>query len=635
MIPSERVRGTRRYWKVGVVGLSATVVGCLVVVAIPSAAAATVEAETLATSGTIYQLSDSTASGKKAVTLAATNSQVTYTADTGALNGVRIRAKATNCNGSPQMRVSLDGVAVSTVTVAATTWTDYTVPFTAAAGRHSIAVTYINDYSWFLCDRNLYVDTITDIAAPPTSSTPPSSTPPTTTPPTTTPPPTTPPTTTPPTTTPPTTTPPGTGCAAREYKARYFNNTTLAGAPVLERCEVSVGGNFGTRSPATGVRADNFGIEYSGAPDFPVTGSYTFGADTGDVGVRVWLDDALIIDKWATNTWGRFEEVRTVTAGRHRVKVAIIDAGGTAIQHFSVSQAGAGPSARSSADGRYFAGDSFWNTPVPTGVQLDSRTSRWVTMLRNSSAIREIAMNSRAWTTTLYLAPAGTPKKSIRVSNNANKTVSIPYRSNYVPSPDGDAHLAVIDQADGCLYEFQGFNAGSGSAIAHATYHAYTGSGGHVAGPAHAGGEFSYVAGMITPRDVSRGVIDHALRFAVPIGSQNFVYPGTRTDGTTADGIPQGIRMRLNPSINLDTLGLNPFQTMVAKALQTYGGYNADTSGSFSLYTQSTADGSSYAQPPVSLPKSLIDHLQFLEPTLDSVDVRLDRASDTTCAQAR
>jgi len=72
---------------------------------------------------------------------------------------------------------------------------------------------------------------------------------------------------------------------------------------------------------------------------------------------------------------------------------------------------------------------------------------------------------------------------------------------------------------------------------------------------------------------------------------------------------------------------------MVAKALQTYGAFNADTSGSFSLYAENPLDGSAYATPLPDLPKVLISKMQFLEPTMSSVDVQLDRSSDTTCAQ--
>ncbi|MGV7637075.1 carbohydrate-binding domain-containing protein, partial [Mycobacterium kansasii] len=87
------------------------------------------------------------------------------------------------------------------------------------------------------------------------------------------------------------------------------------------------------------------------------------------------------------------------------------------------------------------------------------------------------------------------------------------------------------------------------------------------------------------------------------------VYPGTRTDGTVVDGIPQGTRLQLDPSLDLTRFGLTPFQLMVAKALQVYGGFNADHGDVFALYARSTFDGTTYAQPIQSLPDALIQHM--------------------------
>jgi hypothetical protein len=72
---------------------------------------------------------------------------------------------------------------------------------------------------------------------------------------------------------------------------------------------------------------------------------------------------------------------------------------------------------------------------------------------------------------------------------------------------------------------------------------------------------------------------------------------------------------------------------MVAKALQTYGAYDADTAASFALYAESTTDGSTYSQPLTPLPKSLILSLRFLKPQGPSTTVQLEASNDTTCQQ--
>ncbi len=69
--------------------------------------------------------------------------------------------------------------------------------------------------------------------------------------------------------------------------------------------------------------------------------------------------------------------------------------------------------------------------------------------------------------------------------------------------------------------------------------------------------------------------------------------------------------MRLDPSLDLSQFDLDPFQLMVATALQRYGGYVADNSGSFKVYAESTVDGSNYAETPDALPWSVVSQLQF------------------------
>ncbi len=280
---------------------------------------------------------------------------------------------------------------------------------------------------------------------------------------------------------------------------------------------------------------------------------------------------------------------------------------------------------------RLFAGDSFFNRPIPPDATVDPRTGFWLRLLSADPRVGDIAVNDDAWTVAVYHAPAGTPTTSIYI-RNSGKRITIPYLPSFRPTRDADAHLAVIDTSTGCEYEFQAFDPVTRSAHASATYKVYSGTGAHAAGPGHSGGELSYLGGLITPADVASGSIDHALRFALPVNSPEFVPPATRSDGILPGGVPEGIRIRLDPALDLGQFGLDPFQTMVARALQTYGAFNADHSDSFALYAQSRTDGSRYVHQPRALPRALLAHVQFLNPTLPGLP-RLDTATDTTCAQ--
>lgn len=617
---------------------------CTLLVVAPGIASAdsAVEAETMTwtpTAGGVVGAQTGASAGS-ALTLLG-NATASKTLTLAASSKVVVRAKAQLCLGAPSMKVKVDGTVIATMTVMSTAWTDYVASSAISAGSHTISVEYTNEFKFSTsCDRNLLLDKVTVVSTAVATTTPPTTTPPptTTTPPATTTPPTTttpPPTTTITTTTPPPTTtsttpPPTSPCPVGQYRARYYNNTNATGTPVVDRCEFSVGGRFSS-SPTAGVNADNFSVDYTGQLNFPQTANYAFNASTGDAGVRVWLDGQSVLDKWTSSYWGDDQVLKSVPAGLHTVQVRYFDTSGVALEEFSVTRASHGVA---STNGNFFAVDSFWNTPVPAGAVVDSRSAGWATALMNHPSISQISVNDDAWTVPIYRAPPGTPKVTIRVTNK-NKNIQVPYLSSYRPSPDSDSHLAIIDQATGCEYEFQTFNASKKTAIAQATYRVDTGSGGHVSGPAHAGGELSYLGGLITPQDVSAGVIDHALRFAVPIGAPSYLYPGTRSDGTTANGIPQGIRAQLDPNLDLNQFNLTPFQRMVAVALQTYGAFNADTASAFALYAQSMTDGSTYSQPIGDLPEALIGHLRFLQPTVASTDLQLDGPADIGCAQPK
>ena len=106
------------------------------------------------------------------------------------------------------------------------------------------------------------------------------------------------------------------------------------------------------------------------------------------------------------------------------------------------------------------------------------------------------------------------------------------------------------------------------------------------------------LAGMIWPEELRAGSIDHALVFAYPYTKAGGpVAPATAADGlsTRLDAIPFGARVQLDPSLNLDALGLTAYEKTVAKALQRYGMILGDSGGALSLYA---INAKSYAVDP-------------------------------------
>ena len=147
---------------------------------------------------------DSTASGGSAVLLRR-NATASKTLTLPASAQIVVRALGVTCNGAPTMAVTVDGKSVGTTSVTATTWTDYPMTTTIAAGSHGIAVAFTNQGTGLRCTRTLSLDSVVIVpVATPVTTTPVTTTPTTTT--STTPTTTTPTTTTTTSTTPTTTT---------------------------------------------------------------------------------------------------------------------------------------------------------------------------------------------------------------------------------------------------------------------------------------------------------------------------------------------------------------------------------------------------------------------------------------------
>ncbi len=91
--------------------------------------------------------------------------------------------------------------------------------------------------------------------------------------------------------------PPG-GPLGDGLQGEYFNNSNLLSPSVLTRIDTNVDFDWSSGSPAPGVvNADNFSVRWTGKLVPQETGQYSLGTTTDD-GVRLYLDDQLIIDDW-------------------------------------------------------------------------------------------------------------------------------------------------------------------------------------------------------------------------------------------------------------------------------------------------------------------------------------------------
>jgi hypothetical protein len=113
------------------------------------------------------------------------------------------------------------------------------------------------------------------------------------------------------------------------WRAEYFNNPYLVGAPVLIRDEGDINYDWGSGAPAPGVAADNFSIRWTSSAYFDVSTAYTFTL-TADDGARAWVDGVLLLDQWSGQAGATGSASRYVTQGPHPVIVEYYEGPGNA-----------------------------------------------------------------------------------------------------------------------------------------------------------------------------------------------------------------------------------------------------------------------------------------------------------------
>jgi len=111
------------------------------------------------------------------------------------------------------------------------------------------------------------------------------------------------------------------------WRGQYYDNATLSGAPEYTIDETRVDHNWGSGGPA-GLSANNFSVRWTGDWGFE-TGDYTFFL-LHDDGVRLWLDDDLLIDRWIGGPGSQQATVSISTEGLHRLKLEYFEGQGDA-----------------------------------------------------------------------------------------------------------------------------------------------------------------------------------------------------------------------------------------------------------------------------------------------------------------
>ncbi|MGN6371825.1 MAG: hypothetical protein ACTHM1_02385 [Solirubrobacteraceae bacterium] len=230
-----------------------------------------------------------------------------------------------------------------------------------------------------------------------------------------------------------------------------------------------------------------------------------------------------------------------------------------------------------------FSPGSPWNVPIPAAPALDPNSASIAGYL--GSELKAYAdlyeFGTPVWEPTSS-DPLNTVTCTERWGTCQLSEQQIPIPAGAETSGGSDGSMVVIDSSTHTGYDFwrASRNSLTSWSVGWGTRFELGGSG---TGGGATGAGVPLLAGLPRLAEMAEGQIDHALAFASNnTCSAVYRYPASKTDGksTQANCIPEGARIQLDPSIDVDAIpGITPGEKIVARALQTYGAYCKDTGG--------------------------------------------------------
>jgi len=175
---------------------------------------------------------------------------------------------------------------------------------------------------------------------------------------------------------------------AINWRGEYYGNMNLVGAPVV-RDDLSINFDWGSGVPASGVPADGFSVRWTAWSHFGA-GDYTFSVRVDD-GVRMWIDDQLVLDQWKDQAATTYTFTRYMSEGSHALRVEYYEHLGDALCQVSW-QSGTTPTTGWRGEyynNNYLGGDPAlvrtdasinfdWGAGSPaTGINADNFSVRW------------------------------------------------------------------------------------------------------------------------------------------------------------------------------------------------------------------------------------------------------------------
>ena len=254
-----------------------------------------------------------------------------------------------------------------------------------------------------------------------------------------------------------------------------------------------------------------------------------------------------------------------------------------------------------------FAESSFWYAAIPANAPLHANSANFVTeFVRQKKAYYgTVSINTTAYASPVYIADADTPTVPVTEWNCQHKKYTDPELAKQwkaVPIPayaeaatGTDAEMTIYQPSTDTIWEFwqarkvdghwQGCWGGRMQNVSKSQgiwqkHYGTTATG------------LPFLGGQITPEELRRGEIKHALGIALVDTERWSIYswPANRSDGynpqNAPNRIPEGLRFRLDPTVDVQSLKMHRVGKIIAKAAQRYGFVVWDKAGAISLRAQ-------------------------------------------------
>jgi hypothetical protein len=262
---------------------------------------------------------------------------------------------------------------------------------------------------------------------------------------------------------------------------------------------------------------------------------------------------------------------------------------------------------------RPYLSTDTWNTPIPVNATVDPDSATYVAAIwGDTEDPRRWNLNPNQYAYGMYIVSDADIARTVTYTgvfsdvseagvltyDTGGGTAQVPIPLDAMNSQGSDSSIIIIKPSTGEEWGFWRLtNNQDGSFSATNGYHTYTTRTAYQPnGFGSRGGGLTYMAGIIRPHEVLLGEINHALAFAYDKGLSTYIPPvTTKSDGSYvgSDGLPYGARIRLDPTVTEATIrswAVNATEEdalyTICRALQVYGAYLIDYSGSVKLITE-------------------------------------------------